>query len=383
MKKKIAMLLTAMMLLPAVAACGNSSGGAKDSNPDPAPDNAAVTDPEGSAAPVGSDVNWDEIEPIELLVSSPKTENADAALVAFAERVTDRTQGKVTFSFYWGGSLVAAPEAIDALQTGRCDMIQVNVTAFENLLPLNCNLLQLPFMGMSQETTDVYDELMEKYPELKSEFEDLGIHMYGYSISSPHNIFIKAKEDIKVPSDLSGKKLVCQQLNIMNFLSDLNCAPVQAAYADFYTSIQGGVADGIITNAGAVNVQGITDLVNQELIFGEDSGIFVELVTYCMSKDVWNSLPEAVQQVFVEEGKQFNLDDQAQQNAHAGVQRKAAEEAGHRYWVMTDEEIKPWKEALEPYIQAKVEEISSLEGCENFREMYEDALDMIAERKSK
>lgn len=376
MKKKIAILLAALMLIPAIAACGNSSGKGQDAA---ANNNASA--PEESTGEASSDVNWDEIDPVELIVSSTKNENADAALVAFTERITERTQGKVTFSFYWGGSLVAAPEVVNGLQAGTCDMAQVNVSNFENLFPLNCNALAIPFMGMSAETTEIYPELAAKYPELSAEFEAQSLQLIGYSMSSPYNIFINSKSEIKTPADLSGSKLVCLQQTIMSFLSSNNCAPVQASFADFYTSIQGGVADGIVQNSGVINQQGITDLVNQELIFGENSGMYVELVTYCMNKDKWDSLPQAVQQVFEEESVQFHQDDQALQNGHANKQKEAAEAAGHRYWVMTEEEMQPWKDALAPFIQTKIDEISAMDGCENFKTIYEDALTMIAEKK--
>lgn len=392
MKKKISVLLASVMVIGALAACGGDPGKdtQKEENPGQAEDGASTGDeaaagdetPDGGEAQAtAEDVNWDEIEARELIVNSTKNETADAALIAYCDRITERTNGKITFSFFWGGSLAKANEAVDALQAGTCDMMQINVSNFENLFPLNSTVLAVPMMGMSMDTTEVYPELAAKHPELGAEFEAQNLHMFSYTMTAPYNLYINSDKDITVPDDLSGKKLICLQQNIMNFLSDKNCAPVQAGYADFFTSIQGGVADGIITHAGPVIQQGITDQINQELIFGEGSGMYMELVAYCMGNDVWNSLPEAVQQVFVEEAEEFHKQDQQVNNGMCTAQKEAAEAAGHRYWVMTEEEIEPWKEAMEPYIQNKIDEISALPGCENFQEIYEDALSMIEAAK--
>ncbi len=393
MKKKMALLLASVMVIGALAACGgdggkdtpasgDNNGQTEDQAPagDETPGGDETQDGDQAQAPAG-DVNWDEIEPIELIVSSTKTEAADAALVAFADRITERTQGKVTFSFFWGGSLVKANEVVDALQVGTCDMAQVNFSNFENLFPMNCNVLAVPFMGMNTNTTEVYEQLLAKYPELQAELDNNGVHLCSYSMTAPYNLYINSDAEIKTPEDLSGKKVICLQMNVMEFLTSVNCAPVQAGFADFFTSIQGGVADGIITHGGPVNQQGITDEINQEIIFGENSGLYVETVAYCMSKDKWESLPAEVQQVFEEEGVGLHADDQAVMNNHNVKQKEAAEAAGHRYWEMTEEEMKPWKDAMEPFIQSKLDEIGALPGCEKFQEIYEDALSMIEAAK--
>lgn len=392
MKRKIAILLASVMVIGALTACGGDGGTNTPAAGDqtPAEDQAAPGDeePAGDEAPADSqegaasgDVNWDDIEPIELIVSSTKTEAADAALVAFTDRITERTQGKVTFSFFWGGSLVKANEVVDALQVGTCDMAQVNYSNFENLFPMNCNVLAVPFMGMTTETTEVYEQLLAAHPELQAELDNNGVHLCGYSMTAPYNLYINSSTEIKAPEDLSGKKVICLQMNVMEFLTSINCAPVQAAFSDFFTSIQGGVADGIITHGGPINQQGITDEINQEIIFGENSGLYVETVAYCMSKSKWESLPAEVQQVFEEEAAGLHADDQEVMNNHNAIQKKAAEDAGHRYWEMTEEELQPWKDAMAPFIQAKLDEIAALPGCESFMEIYEDALSMIEAAK--
>ncbi len=391
MKKKIALLLASVMVMGALAACGGEgrdtpASNDKNQTEDQAP--AGDEDPAGEEKPAegqpqapAGDVNWDDIEPIELIVSSTKTEAADAALVAFTDRITERTQGKVTFSFFWGGSLVKANEVVDALQVGTCDLAQVNYSNFENLFPMNCNVLAVPFMGMTTGTTEVYEQLLAAHPELQAELDNNGVHLCGYSMTAPYNLYMDSDAEIRKPEDLSGKKVICLQMNVMEFLTSVSCAPVQAAFSDFFTSIQGGVADGIITHGGVVNMQGITDEISQEIIFGENSGLYMETVAYCMGKDKWDSLPAEVQQVFVEEAEQFHLDDQAVQNGHDAIQRKAAEDAGHNYYVLTEEEVKVWKDAMDPFIQDKLDEIGALPGCEKFREIYEDALSMIEAAK--
>ncbi|MCI8538452.1 MAG: TRAP transporter substrate-binding protein DctP [Oscillospiraceae bacterium] len=377
MKKLLATLLSAALLLSLCAACG-----APADNQEPAPSASAPAGPANStpAAPVDGDA-LAGLEPRELIVASVRGEGPDEALIAYTDRITERTGGKITFSFFFGGSLAKANEAVDALQNGVCDIMMVNVSNFENLFPLNATVLAVPFMGMNTQTTEVYPELAAKYPELSQEFEAQNLKLLSYSMTAPYNLGISSDKEIRVPSDLAGTKVICLQENIMNFLSAQNAAPVQVGFADFYTSIQGGVAQGIIQNGGPINTQGIYDLLNQYLIFGEDGGLYMELVTYCMNNDVWNSLPDAVKTIFEEEAVEFHTHDQRVLNENIRILEENAAAQSSRYWEMTEEEMAPWKEAMAPFIQEKIDEISAKPGCSNFHAIYDDALAMIADAK--
>lgn len=333
-----------------------------------------------SAPPVAGAGSLADMKPIKLTMSTSKTEKADAATVAYYNRVSKRSDGKVSFDFYFTSSLVTnIREVPNALKAGICDVSQLNMGNYTGLFPLNSSIVSIPFMGMNDNTTGVYGKLMEAYPDLNAEYAKAGIKLLSYSITRPFNIHVKLKEKYSQPSDLSGLKIAGVTVTDMEILKKAGVIPVTVAYPDIYSSLEKNVINGVVNHAGPVVYTKFYTHVNNHIVFGENSGMFVDVVAYVMRLETWNALPREVQQIFMEEAAQFQKDDfKVMKDTETALQKLAADKGGY-YIVLTGEQIQPWKKIAADTVEKLIAEKEKANP--KFRDMYKSALELIAKSK--
>jgi TRAP-type C4-dicarboxylate transport system substrate-binding protein len=122
MKKSIVLFLTIALLLTMVVGCSSNS-----SSQTPAASAAQSTEPATSASSGdnGSESPAAETrEPINLILSHYQTPgcSVDVMINDWCQKVTDATDGLVTFTIYSGGSLGAAKDHYDMVRSGTCDI---------------------------------------------------------------------------------------------------------------------------------------------------------------------------------------------------------------------------------------------------------------------
>lgn len=324
------------------------------------------------------EIDIDSIEPVTLIATSTRGEQIEGAYIAFLERVKERSGGKIDYEFYGAGSLVAANETVDALLDGRCDMAMVNIANFDSLFPMTANVVSLPFMGMTKDGCDVFGEVMEKYPEiLEKEIAGNGLHLISYNMTPAINLCVKADAPVLAPADISGKKIIGMSATMLKIIESCGAAPLQVAFPDCYQSLQGGVADGIFQNEGAIVSTGLHEVAPQVVIFQENGGLYFDVAFHAVSEDFWNRLSPAAQQIFTEEAAALHTEETALRFTDMDRFDNAVKEAGCTVTVLSDEEVAAWKELAQPVIDAKIDEISGREGCGMFKEAYEYALSIM------
>ena len=353
MKKLVALLLAALMIA-----------------------SLAVTVMAGDA-PAG-DIDIDSIEPITLIATSTRGEQIEGAYIAFLDRVKERSGGKIDYEFYGAGSLVAANETVDALLDGRCDMAMLNIANFDSLFPMTANVVSLPFMGMTKEGCDVFGEVMEKYPEiLEKEIAGNGLHLISYNMTPAINMCVKADAPCVAPADISGKKIIGMSATMLKVIEACGAAPLQVAFPDCYQSLQGGVVDGIFQNEGAIVSTGLHEVAPQVVVFQENGGLYFDVAMHCVSEEFWNKLSPAAQQIITEEAAALHTEETVLRFTDMDRFDGAVKEAGCTVTVLTDEQVQAWKELAQPVIDAKIDEITSRDGCGVFKEAYEYALSIM------
>jgi len=326
-----------------------------------------------------AEIDIDSIEPITIIANSTRGEQIEGAYIAFLERLKEKSGGKIDYEFYGSGSLVSAPESVDGLLDGRCDIANLNIANFESLFPITSNVVSIPFMGMTTEGAEVFGEVMAKYPEvLEKEVAGNGLHLISYNMTPAVNLQINSDAPVITPEEIAGKKIIGMSAMMMKIIEALGAAPLQVAFADAYQSLQGGVADGIFQNGGAIVNTGLYEVANQSTIFQEHGGIYFDVSMHCCSQAFWDSLSPAAQELITQEAIAFHEEEQA--NRFADMD-KFDEVVGNSdkntITILTAEQVDVWREAAQPVIDAKIEEICAMPGCENFKEMYEYALSIM------
>ena len=254
----------------------------------------------------------------------------------------------------------------------------INVANFDSLFPMIANVVSIPFEGMTREGCEVFGEVMEKYPEIiEKEIEGNGLHLLSYNMTPAINLYLNSDTPVTSPADIAGKKIIGPSALMLKVIEACGAAPLQVAYPDLFQSMQGGVADGLFQNEGVIVSNGIYDVANQNVLFQEDGGIYFDIAIHCVSAEFWNSLSPAAQQIITEEAAVLHTEEQINRFSDMDRFKDVVGATDNMFTILTPEQIETWKEAAKDVIDEKIEEITSLEGCEIFREAYEYGLSIM------
>ena len=122
------------------------------------------------------------------------------------DEVTKRTNGRITWQTYWGGSLISESEALKATSSGVVDMA-FGVWIFEpSLLPLGAYDMALPFNCPDlRAEARMKREIYEKIPAMNGELDAVNIAPVITFIGIP-SLGLVSTKPIQSLADLKGKK---------------------------------------------------------------------------------------------------------------------------------------------------------------------------------
>lgn len=217
------------------------------------------------------------------------------------KRVAERTEHTVNFVEGYSGSIVKVTEVLEGVQDGIIDIGGMCMCFEASNLPLHAFQVMLPFGTMDPTVSlktaqDVYAQV----PYLQNVFEEKfnqkllsRIADGGYNLGTSF-----AWETL---DDLKGQKIAGAGLNL-NWLEYAGVTPVQSSLATAYTEMKTNVYEGWIMFPSA--------WVNLKL---HEPGPFYTLIGFgsitwhglTMNLDTFNELPEEVQEIIVEVGRDY------------------------------------------------------------------------------
>ena len=141
---------------------------------------------------------------ITLSVNYPVSEDhaATQAFIAYADAVTDRTDGAVTFEHHYNAALCELPEAIECASNGTVD-ISFATHAYTPELPL-ANLSSTAFVATDlQAAADAHNQLHAEHDAYAAEFDDRDVQiLFHLANSAP---VVAMAEPIDSLADLRGR----------------------------------------------------------------------------------------------------------------------------------------------------------------------------------
>ena len=235
--------------------------------------------------------------------------------VEVKNRVESKTEHKIEWVEAYGGSVAKLGECLEAVESGLLDIADLHVP-FEpsKLMAYNFPYF-VPFGQPDPEKAaaaarKVYDD----FPQLRQNLEKKYNQVY-IATGSVGNYNLVTTFPWEKVAELSKQKVAAAGPNLP-WLSPVGAVPVQSNLNEAYTSFQTGVYDGWIMFPDATVGFKLHE-VAKHYTFTDFGAIPNVLLT--MNKDTWKSLPEEVQNIILEVGKEYT-----------GVESKAASEKGVR-----------------------------------------------------
>jgi TRAP-type C4-dicarboxylate transport system substrate-binding protein len=265
-----------------------------------------------------------------------------------AERVAAETEHEINWSESWGGSVCRLGECLEAVEAGLLDMADLQ-TPFDPAKLMGWNFSYFvpfgtgnPVLG-AELNRQTYDDIPELRDQLEERYNQVFI---GIGILGNYGLITNFTFDDV--AELEGQRIAAAGPNIP-WVSAVGIVPVQSNLNEAYTSMQTGVYNGwVMFPDGATSFR--LEEVSQQFTVTGFGVIATPLLT--MNKDTWDSLPEDVQNIFLEEGRNWNerAGEYTAQRQEQALERMRA--AGVRILELTDEQKADWAARL-PNIPAE------------------------------
>ena len=327
-KKKWSIFLIVMTsLVLTLAACGGSN--------------------QSSSKAGGSIGKASDGDVIELVVNSWFASDADVpnnVWKPWAEYVEEKTDGRVKVTIHYNGALASSKEILEGVQSGLFDVGMALALYYEDsqLFPLSIGELPFTASGDPDKAAEIMQEFSAEYAD---EIWD-GVVKVG--VGSPPPNYIYSTEPIESIDYMKGKSArVSTELEAL-LVKSMGGTPTQVTFEELYNSLDKGMINSFFSTH---DVYSNLQLVEVSPHFMGDPMKFV-VGTAIMNENFFNSLPEDLQTLFVEDLNP-KWEELFEENARKIMENdpeieKMAEDAGGSVTKFSDEELLEFQRYAKP-----------------------------------
>ena len=223
-----------------------------------------------------------------------ETHTVHIAMEEFAQKVQERTDGRIQVKIFPNGQLGSETENMEQLMAGVIAMTKVSAPGLATYNEAY-HTFGLPYLF--DDTEDFYHKMdSQAMRDFFLSTEEDGFVTITYYTSGARSFYTKDKP-IRTPEDLKGLKIRVQDMQSQtDMMEALGGVPVTMSYGDVYTSLQTGIIDGAESNETALTT-GKHGEVCKVFSFDEHAMIPDVLV---MSAQIWNNISPEDQQIILE-----------------------------------------------------------------------------------
>jgi TRAP-type C4-dicarboxylate transport system substrate-binding protein len=164
--------------------------------------------------------------------------------------------------------------------------------------------------------------------------------------SNLHTVGVKVTK----PEDMKGVSVDALG-NAVSFWDQIGASAVTLDPADYYVSLERGVVKSQATHWPCLQSYKTEELVDYHMIFGpapDAGGICAGACGYIMNLDKYNSLTDR-QKAWLDEALGYGVNVNAELDAQLIAEGiKKAQDKGDTIVCLTEEQLKPWREAIAP-----------------------------------
>ena len=286
MKRTIATIMAAAMMMSAFAGCGSKP----EKNSASSVDSSAPA--AGSEASAAEEVSGDVIQ-LKLGMVDPENSNYYKGAQAIAEEVKKATDGKVEITVYAGGQLGNERDMYEGAQMGTIDICTTASAVLTSFVP-EMAVLDQPFLfANADEAHKVIDGQLGQLIAEKTAAQ--GVHMVGWMESGFRNVF--STKPIEKLEDFKGVKIRTMENDIhMAAFNAMGAIATPMAAGDQFTALQQhtiDAAENATANVLANNFYEITKNITRS------QHLFV-FIGVGVSDKAWNQIPDDLKDKFTE-----------------------------------------------------------------------------------
>ncbi len=332
--KKSSILLVVLLILAVTAVgCGSNQESAADSG-----DNAA--------------------EVIKLKVADiyPKTHYVSQGIQLWMERTTELTDGRVEFELYPSQQLGKAADMLDVVSTGVADVGYVPFPYFNGRMPLitGAGAISGIWSNCVEGNPAVWDTCTSD-PVLNQDFVKNNIRPVLPFANQVFQLFTVDKP-VQSLADIKGMKIRSSGGVMDDIITSFGAIPVQIPVGELYEALSRGTVDGSLISAVSLHSHKLDEVVNY-CTWGVDvsGGIF----GYAINEEVWQSLPEDVQQAMLQASQEALQDLGERMDADEAKQKQDFIDQGMDINELSPDDQQEWLDVQAPVKDKWIQEMKA------------------------
>ena len=297
----------------------------------------------GSGEPGSEGASGDDMETYTLQAghSLPDDHPYHIAFLDMADRVEERTEGRVMIEVFPNSEIGAERELTEGLELGTVDLVVSSTAPVTNFVP-EMGVLDVPFLFNDRESAV---EILEGEigDELFASMEENGIIGLSWGENGYRHI-TNSVRPIETPEDLEGLKIRTQENEIhLAAFEALGAQPTPMAWTEAITALQQGVVDAQ-ENPAIVADQFSLYEANQEYM--SLTGHVYSVAIFMMSQQTYDELPEELRDIVVEEGQNAGA---AQRELIIEMEQESLQTLkDNGVQIIEDIDTAPFQEAVQP-----------------------------------
>ena len=274
----------------------------------------------------------------------------------WADAVTEATDGRVTFTFYYDDTLIDANAEYQQLLSGVADIADVHRYANDgfNISEVWKSLTS----GIPEDAAvDFSYRLYEEFDAISDEFKDVKVLAQGFNGGTMYQLLTVNKE-VKQPSDMAGLTIWCEA-DWNGFVEKCGATPVNTPFSEVYSSLQKNMYDGMLIPTETLQSCNFADVckycVKLNLSYASAPG-------HLMNMDTWNSLPDDIKEIIDSEEIRSVVEKanvEGFKSAEEGAMEWAEETYGTKEVVLTDQQHDAFMELVKEANLEKAKELDS------------------------
>ena len=274
-----------------------------------------------------------------------ENDSFQVAAEKFKELVEERTAGEYKIEIFPNGVLGGESDMLDSMSMGMLDMGIITSGPFVNFSEA-MGVLDMPFLfANNEEAYTILDGEIGR--ELLDTLEDAGLKGLAYAERGFRNV-TNSVRPVTCAADLAGLKLRVMENEVYTAtFKALGVNAVPMAWAEALTAMQQGTIEGEENPINVIHSYGLWDY-SQKYVTLDRHSYSTAIIT--MSLDVFSSLDEATQQIFLDAAQE------AAEYERAWVAEQEAEQLAtiksHGVEVCEDPDVESFRAAVQPVYDA-------------------------------
>ena len=240
---------------------------------------------------------------LRVATSVPQTHYLTVSIAAFAEEVTKRTNGDITFEIYPAQSLVTDQQMDQAVLSGIVDIGLGSASILAGTIPA-LDIFGVPFYFDTREKLNKAVAVGTPIRDtLDAEIMNAGLNAVFWI---PYGSIAMAMGDepVRTPAEMKGKKIRSFSATASQFIEAVGAAPVVTSGGEQFLALQRGLVDGGLTGWSSFTGRRLYDVADYAVATDHSYETHFAL----MKQETWESLSPEQQQIFQEVGKSLESD---------------------------------------------------------------------------